>query len=259
MRIGLLECDHVADRYRDIAGDYRDMFARWLGRAASDLQLEPFDVCNGELPASADACDAWLCGGSRWSAFDDVAWLPPLRAFVRTLREGGQPFVGICFGHQVLADALGGRVARAELWGVGVGEIEVTRREAWMQPSCDRLRLLSSHQDQIEMLPPDAVVLARSEHCPVAMFRVGESMLGIQGHPEITPDYADALLVDRIERIGAARVERARASLATPTDADRIGLWVAAFVRQHAAVRAGESPPDRHSAPRSARIDPEIM
>lgn len=234
MHVGLLECDHVADRFRAIDGDYRDMFARWLGVAIPGLRLETFDVCNGHLPAAPDACDAYVCGGSRWSAFDDLAWIEPLRAFVRSLHQSGRPFVGICFGHQLLADALGGHVARAEAWGVGVSDIAVARREPWMRPAPadDRCRLLYSHQDQVERLPPDAVLLGRSDHCPVAMFQVGQTMLGIQAHPEMRASYADALLAERVERIGAARVARARASLAMPTDERMVGHWVLEFLRQ---------------------------
>jgi GMP synthase-like glutamine amidotransferase len=195
-----------------------------------ELDVETFDVCHGQLPSSIDACDAYVCGASRWSVFDDQAWIPPLTAFVRALHAGERPFVGICFGHQLMAEALGGRVARGTSWGIGVQPIDVTRHESWMQPARERLQLLHSHQDQVEQLPPDAVVLGSSPHCPVALFRVGSTMLGIQAHPELAGAYVDALMVDRTERIGAEPVRRARATLNTPTDADIVSQWVREFL-----------------------------
>jgi GMP synthase-like glutamine amidotransferase len=230
MRVGLLECDHIADRFRHIAGDYHDMFARWLRRAIPELEVETFDVCHGQLPPSVDACDAYVCGASRWSVFDDQPWIPPLNAFVRALRDAERPFVGICFGHQLMAEALGGRVARGTSWGIGVQRIDVTRHEPWMQPARERLQLLHSHQDQIAQLPPDAIVLGSSPHCPVALFRVGPTMLGIQAHPELDGAYVEALMIDRTERIGAEPVRLARATLSTPTDADIAGQWVREFL-----------------------------
>jgi GMP synthase-like glutamine amidotransferase len=230
MKIGLLECDHVAERFHQIAGDYREMFAALLARVAPEWRLEPYDVCNGELPALT-ACDAYLTTGSRFSVYDDVVWIQALQAFVRELRAARKPFVGVCFGHQLLAEALGGKVAKAaQGWGVGAQTIELTQAEAWMQPPQTSCRLQYMHQDQVQQLPPRAVVLGRSAHCPVALFRVGETMLGIQAHPEFPASYSEALLIDRSERIGADVVARARATLTQPTDEAVVMSWVKTFI-----------------------------
>ncbi|HKX33146.1 MAG TPA: amidotransferase, partial [Blastocatellia bacterium] len=158
MKVGLLECDHVAEGYRRFAGDYREMFTGLLDRYAPDLSLVPFDVCNGELPAAPEACDAYLCTGSRYSVYDRIDWIQALRVFVQRLAEADRPFVGICFGHQLLADALGGEVGRAEEgWGVGVHEIEIERAEDWMQPAQSKCRLQFIHQDQVRRLPENGV------------------------------------------------------------------------------------------------------
>lgn len=232
MNIGLLECDHVLDKFRHLAGDYRDMFAALFAAGESSLTLRPFDVCNGELPDSPDDCDGWLCTGSRFSAYDDVAWIHELKGFVRRTAEARRPFVGICFGHQVLAEALGGKVAKAaQGWGVGAGEIEIIRPESWMQPPQTACRLQYMHQDQVQQLPEGAVVLGRSAHCPVAMFRIEDSLLGIQAHPEFTADYEAALLRDRVARIGAERVQAGLESLHLPTDEALVTRWMAAFLQ----------------------------
>ncbi|MGE0133168.1 MAG: amidotransferase [Blastocatellales bacterium] len=231
MKIGLLECDHVLDRFRHVAGDYRDMFAALFNHHARQAAMQTFDVCNGEFPSSLDACDAYLTTGSRFSAYDDVDWIHALKNFVRRIHGAKKPFVGVCFGHQIMAEALGGKVTKAETgWGAGVHNLEVIRHEAWMQPERSGCGLQYMHQDQVAQLPEDGVVIGRSEHCPVAMFRAGDFMLGIQAHPEFTKDYSEALLLDRVERIGAGRVKVALASLYQPTDEPVVAKWIVEFL-----------------------------
>ncbi len=232
MKIGLLECDHVLERYRHIAGDYREMFAALFDHHAPKITLRPFDVCNAEFPSSIDACDAYLATGSRFSAYDDVDWIHSLKNFTRRVHEAKKPFAGVCFGHQIMAEALGGKVARAESgWGVGVHDFEIIRPEPWMRPEQSVCGLQYMHQDQVERLPENGVIIARNDHCPVAMFRIGDSMLGIQGHPEFPKAYSEALLLDRVERIGEERVKAALASLDKPTDESVIAKWIIEFLQ----------------------------
>lgn len=232
LRVGLLECDHVDERFRSIAGDYADMFAALL----PDVDLVPYDVCNGALPAAPDECDGWVATGSRRSVYDDVGWIAALSGFVRSVRDTGAPYVGICFGHQLLAHALGGRTQRASAWGAGAHRMEVCATEAWMDPPTETATLLYLHQDQVTALPEGTVVLGRTEHCPIAMVRVGRAMLGMQAHPEFPADYLAALLGARAERIGAARTARARHSLASPTDAGVIARWIVRFLEEAVAA-----------------------
>jgi GMP synthase-like glutamine amidotransferase len=233
MKIGLLECDHVLERFRHIAGDYRDMFAALFASHAPQITLRFFDVCDGEFPQSPDDCDAYLTTGSRFSAYDDVDWIHALKDFLRRIHEAEKPFVGVCFGHQLMAEALGGKVARAETgWGVGVHDVEVIKPEQWMRPEQSGCALQYMHQDQVERLPESGVVIGRSDHCPVAMFRVGDSMLGIQGHPEFPKDYGEALLIDRVERIGEERTQAALASLGQSTGESVVANWIVEFLER---------------------------
>lgn len=211
-RVGLLECDPVHH-------------ARRFAALLPDVTIVPYDVWNGSLPSSPDECDAWLCGGSRASVYDDFPWIPGLLDFVRSVRDAGRPYVGVCFGHQVLAAALGGRVERASAgWGAGAHRLSVGDG-----PS---LNLLFMHQDQVTALPPGGEVLGRAEHCPVAMMRAAPSMVGIQAHPEFTTDFVAKLLDDRELRIGADKTAAARASLgAAPTDEAEAARWMLDVLR----------------------------
>ena len=230
MHIGLLECDHVGGRFAHIEGGYREMFAALLKPHMPDLKFTYYDACHGVLPAMPDACDAYLCSGSRYSVYDQREWIASLGEFVRKLHEAAAPFVGICFGHQVLAQALGGQVTRApQGWGVGVHEMSIVGPEPWMRPGQAACRLQYMHGDQVVKLPPGAKVLARSEHCEVAMFRVGKTMLGIEGHPEFSGAFNEALIRDRRERIGVATADRALEGVNGPTDSSVVGQWIAEF------------------------------
>jgi len=227
MYIGLLECDEVTGRFAQVSGGYREMFAALLPEA----RFAYYRAHEGALPASPYACDAWLCTGSRYSAYDPMPWVGALAQFIRDLHVSEKPFVGICFGHQMLAQALGGEVAKAENgWGVGVLPMEIISSESWMQPPRAEVRIQHMHQDQVQRLPPGSVVLGRSAHCEVGMFRVGETMLGIEGHPEFTPEFSEALIRARRERIGTERSDAALKSVRQPNDGMLVGRWIAHFL-----------------------------
>ncbi|MEQ8676346.1 MAG: hypothetical protein RIC84_24230 [Aggregatilineales bacterium] len=231
MRIGLLQCDHVNAEFQPLVGDYPDLFANLLTPAMPDIELVVYDVTQGQFPANVRECEGYISTGSRQSVYDDVAWIHDLSAFVRDLYANQQKFVGICFGHQMIAHALGGEVKKTGRgWGIGVKSVEINQPQAWMQPAMPAYNLLLSHQDQVETLPPDARVIGSNAHCPNSMIVVGEHFLGIQAHPEFTPQYAEALMCSRIERIGRETVDQALATLSTPIDSPAIAQWITAFL-----------------------------
>jgi GMP synthase-like glutamine amidotransferase len=232
VRIGLLECDHVDERYLPIAGDYASMFRAMVGSVDTDTELVVYDAHGGVLPTRADECDGWLCTGSSASVYDDEPWIAPLASFVRDAHDARVPFVGICFGHQLAAQALGGRTERAAGgWGAGALPMAIAAEAPWMTPSLPTATLLYSHQDQVTELPPGGRVLAAAAHCPVAMLAVDDDVIGVQAHPEFTAPYLRALLEDRVDRIGEAGTAAALASLAAPTDEHAVAQWILAFLR----------------------------
>ena len=225
-RLGLLVVGHVDPASMHIAGDYPALFSALL--EPTGVEVVPYAVDEGETPGSLDECDGWITSPSRLSVYDDVAWIADVEAIIREAVAREYPFVGICFGHQLLAQALGGRVEPAASgWGVGVHDYTITGRVACMEPPLDRLALIASHQDQVAEVPSGARVIASSEYCPVAGLAVGDRVWSLQGHPEFVPELADHLLAGRVELIGAEKVAAARGSLARATDRHAVAAWIA--------------------------------
>jgi GMP synthase-like glutamine amidotransferase len=233
MKIGLLECDHVRDELRHIAGDYRQMFPALFSQVAPDWEFVFYDVCNGFFPESVEACDAYICTGSKNSVYDEERWIEQLKDFVCEIYASDRIFVGVCFGHQILGEALGGKVQKSSVgWCVGVHSFDSIKAETWMQPELATFDLLMMCQDQVLKLPPDSVLLAKTGDCPHAMFTVGNNMLGIQAHPEFPKDYDKALMELRVERIGEEKVEKGIASLTLPLNELDIAQWIRNFIEQ---------------------------
>ena len=232
MRIGLLKCDTVKEELQHIAGDCSDFFVTLFSQHAPEVSLTIYDVQNGRYPQSPDECEGYITTGSASSVYDDEPWIMRFRDFVRQLYESNVKLVGVCFGHQMIAEALDGKCEKAECgWGVGMKTVKIISRKSWMEPALDSYNLVVSHLDQVCKLPTGSEVLGTNEYCPNAMFMVGEHFLGIQGHPEFTALYADALFHSRVERIGASMVEEARESLKMQAHADIITRWMVNFLR----------------------------
>jgi GMP synthase (glutamine-hydrolysing) len=223
LRLGLLVCDHVRPELRETSGDYDDMFRR-LFAGHDEVDVVIYDAIGGELPAAPGECDAWLTTGSRHSVNDDAQWIRALEGFVREVAAARIPFIGICFGHQLIAKAMGGSVVRSERgWGVGLMEVEVSPELGLG----DSFRVLTSHQDQVESLPLDAEVLGWNEHCPVSMLRVGGNLIGIQGHPEFDAEYSAALIgMRRGTVIPEEAADAGIASLDELSDSGRLADWI---------------------------------
>ena len=231
MTIGLLECDHVREEFKYIAGDYQDMFPALFRTLVPDWTFVFFDVINGQFPNSIHDCNAYICTGSRFSVYDNEPWIAHLKDFVRELHQNQKPFVGLCFGHQLLGEALGGKVEKSvNGWCVGVHQFDIQVVEDWQIPQVQSVNLLMMCQDQIVMLPTDSIVLATSAHCPVAMLKVGQTMLGIQAHPEFEKPYEQALIENRVERIGGEKAQKAIKSLSLPIENEVVGQWIINFL-----------------------------
>ena len=224
--VGLLMMGHVPPHVQHIGGDYPDLYRALLEPLGAEVVS--YDIDEGRLPDRLDECDVWLGSPSRSSTYDDLAWIPDAEELLRRIIAAERPFVGICFGHQMLAQALGGRVAKsAGGWGVGVQDYEVVGHPRFLGPAAPAtVGAIASHQDQVVEVPPGATIWATSEYCPNAGMTVGERAWTFQGHPEFTAELADAIYASRVELLGADVVERARRSLARRTSRELLGQLI---------------------------------
>ena len=189
------------------------------------------------LPESPEECDAWLVTGSRHGVYDDLPWIEPLKAFLRAARAARRPIVGICFGHQILAEALGGKAVKSDKgWGVGVHDYQVTCRPGWMNGAPESIAIHAFHQDQVVAVPEDATVLASSPFCEFAMLAYGDpeapDAISIQPHPEFRTGYARDLLELRAGvAVPEDRAAPARESMERDLHSEEFARWCVAFLR----------------------------
>ena len=250
VRVGLLLCDDVDASAQLEYGDYASMFARGLDAADGDFALAAYRCYQGELPSSADAHDAYLISGSRCSVYESLDWILRLREFVRECHARRKKIVGICFGHQLLADALGGATHKAaDGWGIGVHQTHIRESQPWMCASANdspndssndasndapnEYNLVVIHQDQVTALPPGFRAIAHNDFCPISMFvDADDNVLGIQGHPEFDARYCAYRLQSRKPQLSASAYQQSLESLERLTpDSAEVFDWVARFMR----------------------------
>ncbi len=240
MRLGILETGEVAEPLRTVHGDYPSMFARLLGAADPSLEFATVRVVAGEMPGAPQEADAWLVTGSRHGVYDDLPWMAPLEAFLRACLGARVPVVGVCFGHQILAQAMGGRAEKSDRgWRLGVQDYTLTARPGWMADAPAHFAVGALHQDQVVAAPPGTTLLARSETCEIAALAYGDpeapDAISLQPHPEFEPAFLDALLALRAGMAFPEALARpARASLSRPTASGDWGRWIAAYLHRAA-------------------------
>ncbi len=229
MKIGILETGAPPRDLQGPFGRYPSMFEDLLRR--SEHHFDTFNARSGHLPEAPGTCGAYLITGSPAGVHDGEPWIEETRAFLRRAK-GEAALIGICFGHQLMADAFGGRVERAAGgWGIGLHRYKVRDRQPWMDGASE-IAAAASHQDQVVVAPPGARIVAGSEFTPMGMLAYDDQpAISIQLHPEFEPAFAAALIEARRGSLfpeGQARA--AIASLAAPNDRRRIGEWINAFL-----------------------------
>lgn len=222
MKIGILQTGHVPENLVAAHGEYPEMFKRLLD--GHGFEFENFAVVDGVFPPDASSCDGWLITGSRHGAYEDHAWIPPLEELIRDSIARGIPVVGICFGHQIMAQAMGGKVEKfSGGWGLG--------HETYRTDS-GNMGLLALHQDQVVEKPEGAEVIASTDFCPLAGLSYGNTAISYQPHPEFTPEYLADLIEER--RGGVIPEEtaaRALPGIGNENDSARIADRIARFFK----------------------------
>lgn len=191
MRIGILQCGQSPAQLKRDLGDYPDMFVRLL--AGRGFDFTTWHVEGMEFPQDIYDADGWLLTGSRHGAYEDHAFIPPLEDFIRRVHDAGVPMVGICFGHQIIAQALGGTVVKHPGgWAVGAQDYDFGG-----QP----VTLNAWHQDQVVALPPGAQVAGRNAFCENAALIYGDRAFTVQAHPEFGDDFIQGLMDTRAKGV----------------------------------------------------------
>ncbi len=229
--VGVLVCDHVAPELAgaNLGRDYDALYHDFLIGADPALRTRAYDAVNGELPESVDECDAWILTGARHDAYRDDPWIEGLRDFVRRLAEEGRRTVGICFGHQVVAAALGGRVEPVGRWKAGPQTMHVAST-AWFPGGTVELHAM--HRDEVVALPAGATPIAKGETAEIPAYLVGDAIFCVQDHPEFTDDYVRAVIETRRERMGEADAEAFLARVdRTTCDGDLLATWIVDFLK----------------------------
>lgn len=229
MKIGILETGAPPRSLRPAFGRYDSMMADLIGPG---FETAVFRADRGELPESPDLCAGYLITGSAADAYDDLPWIADLKSFLRGAK-GRTKLVGICFGHQVMAEAFGGRVVKSgKGWGLGLQRYDVQGRPAWMDDAAT-LSIPATHQDQVVGMPPAATVLAGNAFAPLAALAyTDQPAISFQGHPEFSVGFAKALLETvHGPRLGRAELDRIAASLDAPNDCARVGATIGRFLR----------------------------
>jgi GMP synthase-like glutamine amidotransferase len=224
MKVAILETGRPPGTLAEEFGDYPAMFAELLG---SGFEIESFDVQAGQLPSDPAAHGAYLITGSPAGVYEPLPWIEPLEAFIRSAERS--KMVGICFGHQVMAEALGGHVEKSDRgWGAGLHRYEVVRHQPWMDGAA-AIAAPASHQDQVVVQPPNTELVASSPFTEFAgLAWTDRPAISFQFHPEFSPAFAKALIEQRYDVV--ADPDAAIASLDAPNDNARVAGWIRRFL-----------------------------
>lgn len=231
MKIGILQTGETPPPLRAGYGRYPQMFADLFARAGGgDERFVVYDARRGRLPNKPHLCDGYIITGSRHGVYEEMDWIARLLDYARVLYRARIPVAGVCFGHQALAAAHGGRVIKSPKgWGVGLHKWQVVRTMPWMTKPRADFSLLAFHQDQVVRLPRGAVRLFGSEFCRNAGFAIGDRVFTVQGHPEFVPGFCRDLARHRDSILSPQLVKAA--AMAGRNDSLLCAKWMRDFFR----------------------------
>lgn len=226
MRIGILQCGHFPTAEGFPEQTYGELYENFL--AGRGLTFKTWSVVDMEFPDSIDAADGWLISGSKHGAYEDLPFIAPLEDFLRKAYAAGRPIVGICFGHQILAQALGGTVAKySGGWALGRQTYDLEGRT---------IALNAWHQDQVTKPPAEATTISSNAFCAHAGFSYKGRAFSVQAHPEFESDHVALLLKVRRAALSPEQVETTQANLGKPLSNSDLAERITAFFKEPAHV-----------------------
>lgn len=237
MKIGILCAIDPDKSVVNWGGSPVDAYIRFLERENPAFSYQSYMVALGEFPETAESCDAYVITGSPQGVYDEDPWIDPLLAFIREGYAKEKKFVGICFGHQALAEALGGKVIKSEKgWGMGLDQIDLTESAEWMDGDASSLSLYFAHQDQVIDLPPQARWLGGNNFCPYGMYEIDGRVFSVQGHPEFNTRIMESIIDYAKTGSDPARAKAAENALLAqgeqPSGNDLMARWIVGFLKR---------------------------
>lgn len=233
MKLTIIQTGELGQPLLNQFGPYAKMFERMFDATGRGFSYEAVRVFEGEPFPDSGALEGIVITGSAAGVYEDHAWLEPLRRFIRSAYSDRTPMLGVCFGHQIMADALGGDVRKSDKgWGLGRHTYSVTHRPGYMTTAPAALSIACSHQDQVIVPPAEAEVILASDFTPNAglVYRNGAA-LSFQPHPEFLDDYTLALAELRRGKASDAVIETALASVATPSHSADVAGYIGQFFK----------------------------
>ena len=235
MKISIILVGETPEAMRGEFGGYPAQFHKMFDDTGLGFDFETIRALDGEVLPAPDTLQAIVVTGSAAGVYDTSHWIDPLRAFIRAAYAVRTPMVGICFGHQIMADALGGGVRKSDKgWGIGRHVYKVHQKLDFMSQVGDEVAINASHQDQVIAPPPDAEVFLSSQFTPNAglIYKSGAA-ISMQPHPEFEADFARALVeLRRGNPLTDAQVEAAKSTLDIPVDSADVAMWLGRFFKQ---------------------------
>lgn len=213
-KIGILLCDGTYPEIREALGSYENCFLDMLNDMGYEFSDHKIWSCyTGEFPEHIDEADIYIISGSKYSAYEPFDWITTLKNLIIKLDQNNKKLLGFCFGHQVIHEALGGKVELSPKgWGLGAYPIYIQHNFAKLKPN-DEIRILAMHQDQVMKIADDFDILGSSPFCPHGITKKNEHILTFQSHPEFQNQWF-SMLCERIRmRAGCELVHKAALSL----------------------------------------------
>ena len=233
MKLTIIQTGDVPASLRGRFGPYPRMFETMFERTGMGFSFDMVAASDGEPLPDPGSLEAIVITGSPAGVYDPLPWMDTLRAFIRRAYGQKTPMLGICFGHQIMADALGGDVRKSEKgWGLGRHSYRVAQRPRFMQDAGAELAIACSHQDQVITAPEEADIILASDFTPNAglSYRNGAA-LSFQPHPEFRDDYTVALAELRRGTAPDALVETAISSVSTPSSSAELARYIGQFFK----------------------------